>query len=549
MIFSGDQTLQGTGEIFFGGNTTQNRNAVDSGGTLTIGPGITIRGTETGSVGNTFTIQTIILEGTILAESPGETIVLGGLGTQIRGLVRATSGGTVSLVDSFSFQGTGTFQAIGGSVILGGTLDNTGKTLALSAATGSLQANNGTIKGGRVETSGGAVLVPAFTLTLDGVTLGSDFTVPDGTDVLVSNGLTLDNIDVTFTDGTVIGSPRMRFTNTGTLAGTGEVIFGGTGDNNQLVGTSGQTFTIGPNITIHGTQGGTVGLSGNLVNQGVISSETNPNQITVSGTTVSNQGTLQAINGGDILLSGSFTNTGQMIIGASGSVLRLLSGTILQNSGMTTMAGGTLQATTVSLQGGVLSGSGTVTGAVINNATVTIGGTNAAGTLQINGSYTQTAAGVLNMEIGGLTQGTQFDRLVSSGAGTSATLAGTLNLSTINGFSPSLGQNFQILAFVNRNNTVFTTVNGTALPNGLFFTPQYNLTNLTLSVTNVGPATAAIATAGANTDEEQAEASAGLGLAYVQQSWVRDFVSAAEGLLGDDPNEGIAVELPVGSLT
>jgi hypothetical protein len=269
----------------------------------------------------------------------------------------------------------------------------------------------------------------------------------------------------------------VRFLDNGTLGGTGEIIFGGSGDSNILSGTTGFTLTIAPNITVHGSRGGSVGILGNVINQGTISSETNAREITVSGTTVSNQGTLRAINGGDILLTGTFTNTGSMNIGASGSQIRLLSGTILQNSGSTTIAGGTLQAATVSLQGGMLAGFGTVSGALVNNAAITIGGTNSTGNLQVTGAYTQTAAGTLNSEIGGLTAGTLFDRLQITGA---ATLAGTLNVSLINNFSPIAGQNFAIVTFGSHGTTTFDTINGLDTGGGLVFNPIYNATNLTL---------------------------------------------------------------------
>jgi hypothetical protein len=476
--FNNDQTLGGTGEIFFGGTSNFNRNAVDSSGTLTIGPGITIRGTQNGSVGNSFSNETIILQGTILGDTAGKTIVLGGIDSQIQGLVRATAG-TVELTDSFSFEGAGTFQSSGGNVVITGTLDNIGKTLALTSFTGSLFSNNnGTIKGGRLETSGGATLTPANMVTLDGVTLGSNLTVPDGRDVLVRNGLTLDNVNITLTDGSeAFVSPRVRFLDNGTLGGTGEIIFGGSGDSNILSGTTGFTLTIAPNITAHGSRGGSVGILGTVINQGTISSETNAREITVSGTAVSNQGTLRAINGGDILLTGTFINTGSMNIGASGSQIRLLSGTILQNSGSTTIAGGTLQAATVSLQGGTLRGFGTVSGALVNNAAITIGGTNSAGNLQVTGAYTQTAAGTLNSEIAGLTAGTLFDRLQITGA---ATLAGTLNVSLINNFVPTSGQNFAIVTFGSHGTTTFDTINGLDIGGGLVFNPIYNTTNLTL---------------------------------------------------------------------
>jgi hypothetical protein len=53
----------------------------------------------------------------------------------------------------------------------------------------------------------------------------------------------------------------------------------------------------------------------------------------------------------------------------------------------------------VNIQGGTLSGSGTIAGSLTNAGEVDLG--SSPGTLTINGNYTQTAAGALNLEVGG----------------------------------------------------------------------------------------------------------------------------------------------------
>ncbi|MDH5564506.1 MAG: hypothetical protein OEY91_12905, partial [Nitrospirota bacterium] len=75
--------------------------------------------------------------------------------------------------------------------------------------------------------------------------------------------------------------------------------------------------------------------------------------------------------------------------------------------------------------------------------------------------------------------GGQFDQLTIGGT-KSANLAGTLDLSLINAFTPTLGQHFPIISFGSHGATTFDTINGLPLPNGLMFDPQYNATNLTL---------------------------------------------------------------------
>ena len=459
LFFHDDQALGGTGEVFFGGTGTGNAVDVD-GGVLTIGPGITIRGSQGGGVGHSFGNETIVLAGTVLAETAGKTIVVDGNGWVNTGLVRATNGGRLELDGTFTLEGGGTFSASGGAVVLVGTLDNTGRTLAITAATGSLQADGGTIRGGRIETTGGALLVAQVAMTLDGVTLGSNFSLQDGGAVMVTNGLTLDHVTVTLLDGTVpfIG-PRIRFDGTQALGGTGDIVFGGTGDAGAVVAGSGATLTIGSGITIHGPRGGSVGVLGSLVNEGTISAQANAIEITVNGSSVTNKGTVQAMNGGRILLAGGpFTNTGG-VTASAGSIVRLFSGTYLQTAGETSLAGGTLTASTVSIQGGVLSGFGTVSGNLINAALVDIGAPT--GTLQVTGTYLQTAAGTLKVGLGGAGAG-QFDRLQITGA---ATLGGTLDVGLVGGFLPAVGNTFEILTFASRTGD-FGTITGLTLPDG-----------------------------------------------------------------------------------
>ena len=66
------------------------------------------------------------------------------------------------------------------------------------------------------------------------------------------------------------------------------------------------------------------------------------------------------------------------------------------------------------MNGGALTGSGTINANVTNGGQVIPGGTGAAGMLTINGNYTQTATGSLNIELGGTAAGSS-DQLAVSG--------------------------------------------------------------------------------------------------------------------------------------
>ena len=89
------------------------------------------------------------------------------------------------------------------------------------------------------------------------------------------------------------------------------------------------------------------------------------------------------------------------------------------------------------------------------------GAVGSAGILTINGNYTQSTAASLNIEVGGTGAGSGYDWLAVSGT---ATLAGTLNVSLINGFTLNGATNDHILTFSTRSDTGFA--HSTGLPSG-----------------------------------------------------------------------------------
>ncbi|HST04143.1 MAG TPA: hypothetical protein VLQ48_05340 [Chloroflexia bacterium] len=169
----------------------------------------------------------------------------------------------------------------------------------------------------------------------------------------------------------------------------------------------------------------------------------------------------------------NFVNSG--LVEVQTGTLRFV-GYFPQTAGTTRMAGGNLQLTpffpvTPFLQGGTLEGTGTVTGD-LDNTGGTVSPGSGPGLMTITGNYTQGAGGTLNIELGGLTPITQYDRLAVGGT---ATLAGTLNTSAINGFTPQNGDSFTVLTYGSRSG-VFSTIQGGT------YTTNYNPNDLTLVV-------------------------------------------------------------------
>jgi fibronectin-binding autotransporter adhesin len=110
------------------------------------------------------------------------------------------------------------------------------------------------------------------------------------------------------------------------------------------------------------------------------------------------------------------------------------------NNGIFNFTGGDV-ITSLMKNYGLFKGGGTsFTGSVINYGTVSPG--SSPGTLTISGDYTQDALGALLIELGGTTQGTNYDFLKITGT---ATLVGLLDVDLYGGFIPQAGNVFEIL--------------------------------------------------------------------------------------------------------
>ena len=205
---------------------------------------------------------------------------------------------------------------------------------------------------------------------------------------------------------------------------------------------------------------------GTLLLLPLASSFNSSNLVVASGSTFTNAGLVQ-VNSSNRTgsLTGNFDNQGTL--GIAGTTLTLLgSGTSLLN-----------------LPRGVINASGTLDDSAtsfVNGGTLSVA-TGSAATLKIIGAYTQTATGALNVELGGTTAGTLFDQLAVTGA---TTLAGSVDVSLINGFLPVNTNSFKVMTFASASG-MFTTFRGTNLFNGLILQPSQTSTAFTL---NAAPA-------------------------------------------------------------
>jgi RHS repeat-associated protein len=212
-----------------------------------------------------------------------------------------------------------------------------GDPLTLSGGTLSVSGNLSnsspiTLSGGTLTNAtvlSGTLLTATGNSTLDGVTLGGDLEINAGIVVTAVNGLTLQDGKVGLNSPNYLYHTALVLSGTGaqTLAGTGQVVFGSGayGPDNQLV-ASGQALTIAPGITVTtSTGGGTVGdPSQPLTIQGTISSQAGGQflAIHVTGTAVTNTGSLQAAGGSLEVTNLQNQNTGS-VSATSGGTLTL----------------------------------------------------------------------------------------------------------------------------------------------------------------------------------------------------------------------------------
>ena len=405
------------------------------------------------------------------------------------------TGGTATNTISAPFQNTGTVMGNSGTISFsgggncgsscGGTYTaGTGGTISFA---NNIFAQSGPINGsGTVNFSGATMDFGAGTETISTTTV--NFTA--GTIGGAAPGILNFTNPLNWTGGTMCSS----LTGISCVAGANATTNANGGINfpaSSSVALSFRTLNNNGTATWSGTNGLLNFINGAVINNlaGSVWNYVNDSTLSFGGgnaVAFNNSGTFEKTGGASATqVSAPFNNAGN--VSANAATL-FFSNTYTQTAGSTTLAGGIVQSTNVhplAIQGGSLTGTGTVQGDVTNSGgSVAPGTVAAAGAISVSGSglgvYTQSATGAYNVKIGGTAAG-QFDTLTMSGA---ATLGGPLNVSLINSFSPALGNVFTILTASSVTGT-FSSTNFPALAPGLGFTITYGATNVVLSVVAV----------------------------------------------------------------
>ncbi|MBE9218590.1 beta strand repeat-containing protein [Dolichospermum flos-aquae] len=327
--------------------------------------------------------------------------------------------------------------------------------------------------------------------------------VEAGTLVLSGGGVNSGTFNITSGKQLEINNSVYTFTNAARINGSGYfVISGGTlKANENLTLTSlttywfGGTFFSANIITNSGyltiSSGYDKYLNTQLNNTGTIEFQSgyivDYNDNNIIGT-LNNSGTFKKTTADTATIRVAFNNTGT--VEANLGTLNF-SNSYTHNNANLVLKGGTVTfSNALSINGGSIEGNGSIS--------INVGVTNSGllnpryvsntefGRLTINGNYTETNSASINIQLGGSTAGTNFDQVDINGT---ATFDGTLNVSLLNNFTPTLGSTFDVLTYDSLNFLSNLNFTGLDINSTLQFVPQWFNNKLTLKVVNKSTAT------------------------------------------------------------
>lgn len=457
----------GTVNVLNGGAMTAAAVTVGEGafgkGTLTVsGLNATFTTAGTANIGGTVALGTA--SAATLAVGPGATVNLNGT-TNLRTTAAVNlTGGTLNL-NTLNVEtgaavnwtaGKVTFanaSAVTGPVLatfLGGT-NTLGANRTLAAAGGTLTLDTPlTVNGGAVTAPAITVAAPLVVGPFGTVTATDAVTINAGQTVQVSDLGTLATTNPMFNNGLLqLNGPAAKVTgftfNLGVVQGTGR--FAG-GMNNTTLGTV--RARAGDYLVIEQsglTNSGNIELSGGTLEYTKPISNLNTGFISGRGefrAGTSTPGGLGLANSGVVAFSGGTTdvrgdvqnNPGGVIVSAGGGVVTFYDDVVHNGAEVRTNAG----SRAVFFGGQTGAGPFTGTGTVEYNGDLRPG--NSPANVTYAGDVILNPSSRLHMELGGLTPGSQYDRLTIAGT---VTVGGALDVQTIDGFDPQPGQSFTLI--------------------------------------------------------------------------------------------------------
>ncbi|MBF0623169.1 MAG: hypothetical protein HQL54_14725, partial [Magnetococcales bacterium] len=418
-----------------GGSSRYLTGTVNNAGALEVNQGLVIQSGSFSNTGNLF-----VNAGLTINNSGYTTTFSGGYIDVADGKTMTINGGTLALDGTTTWTGSGTLllqntvtvdiaaaSALGNSTIttsFDGTVTVSGTTLS-NFGTLNIYGGTDTMNAGLVNESGATVIVEGHYY--------------DSADLILNQGM--------------LNSGTLRLTDTSSGGNSVKV---SVADGQSLYNVSGGVIDIEV-----GTGGSARYLDGALENEGTINLNA-ASTLQGSGVSHSNSGTINVNSGTwtiDLSGSATFTNSGTIAI-ASGQSVDVNSGTFTNASG------------------GIISGSGTLDtsgSTLINNGTISAG--QSPGLLTITGDLVMTDSAALQLELAGEEAGISYDLLVIQGA---LTLAGTLQLDSLNGFIPESGTVFEMIQAESISGA-FDAVSGWSMESGMILDPSWEGDTLTVT--------------------------------------------------------------------
>jgi fibronectin-binding autotransporter adhesin len=305
-------------------------------------------------------------------------------------------------------------------------------------------AEGGSLLFGSGKVSIATSLINPGGITLFGTTLSAgsiDLPSPGGIDSYDNSSITSPAFSNAAGTVSVGAGGRLRLTDNpvqlqnGNLSGGNWLVSGGVlifpSDISQI--TTQGTVAFGTVVSIDGTGSAVEDASGH--------------NALATLTSIGSTAVLALFDGASLTVAQDLTSQG--IVDVSGSLT--VSGRYTQASGATTNMGGSLSATSVSVEpGSTLGGSGTVASSVTNNGNVA-----PQGSLTVTGNYTQTSSAALAEQFGSTLH-----------VNSSATLSGALNVTVNPKRPPKSGQSYIALTFGSLNGSFTTHTAGFTLTTG-----------------------------------------------------------------------------------
>ncbi|HEV2972605.1 MAG TPA: PEP-CTERM sorting domain-containing protein, partial [Pirellulales bacterium] len=334
----------------------------------------------------------------------GITYNNGGGGTLVNnGIVAGDVSGQTLYLETTNLGGNGVYEGIsGGTLSIGGQLN--GNNAVVHADSGTVIVDGGSLTGSFAAATGAGFSFAANGNNyLSNATINGNLTFSGGAYALLFNA------------NTVNGTINMTGTSNGIRFNDGNA-----------------SLTLGPTAKLHG-YGATFnnGGGGRLINNGTIAADAPGQTLALNNTFITNNASVAVVAAATLSVGGIIT----------------------QNSGETKVDGSLNLANTYQINGGILSGTGMIAGNIDNVAGAERAG-DSPGILTIAGNYMQEHAATFEELLGGATPGSGYSQLVVSNL---ATLDGTLDVSLVNGFKPTVGEQFDVLLGANTGSFPFNT--------------------------------------------------------------------------------------------